>query len=200
MSEDRNSNIGQVGVESIRIKGQRIDDLPLGLGNAAKAQLPAAIEQERLNNISTINASYPTHRIDYLISRINECEENKKRMLVTTAQLNTMTSEYKGQIEMCKHRDREIERVKSYNMDDTFPCGELSQSQLDEIKELEKNFPLYDVAAMEQQIIQNGEGIERCNGVIADENNSIKEFTEVLTLCRERDKRLAEYGAKAEGS
>jgi len=193
MSEDRNSNIGQVGVESIRIKGRMIDDLPLGQGNEAKAGLPAAIEQERLNKIETINANYPTHRIDYLISRINECEENKKRMMLTIAQLGKMSSDYKGQIVMCEHRDREIAIAQEDVM--------LSDDEITaKVRELRRQFPLYDVVAMEQQIIQNDEGTERCTKVIEQEDTSIKELTEVLTLCRERDKKLAEYGAIAEGS
>jgi len=181
------------GVESIRIKGQKIDDLPLGLGNQAKAQLPMAIEQERLNAIHTVNAEYPTHRIDYLVSRINECNENKTRMNQTIDAQNTMISDYTGQISMCKHRDREIEKLYA---DKTMPVERLDF----EIKALKKQFPPYDVAAMEQQIVQCREAIERCNKVKQQEDDSVAEFSGVVALCKERDKKLAQLGAKAEGS
>jgi predicted RNase H-like nuclease (RuvC/YqgF family) len=181
------------GVDSIRIKGRKIQELPLGQGNEAKAQLPMAIEDERLAAIETVNAEYPTHRIDYLLSRIKECEENKDRMQTTTDQLNTMTSEYNGQIKMCEHRDREIEKLQK--------ASDSSPSQVEAgVKELKRKYPPYDIAAMEQQIVQNGEGIERCKQVVIAEDASIKEFTEVLTLCRQRDKALAKLGAVAEGS
>ena len=184
------------GVESIRIKGREIQDLPLGQGNEAKAQLPMAIEDERLGAIETVNAEYPTHRIDYLLSRIKECEENKTRMNGTIDQLNTMTSEYTGQIKMCEHRDNEIYKLNKGHGSN----GITTQVRDDGIKALKKQYPPYDVAAMRQQIVQNNEGIERCRKVIEAEDKSIKEFSEVHSLCKVRDKELAKLGAVAEGS
>lgn len=184
------------GVDSIRIKGQAIQDLPLGLGNEAKAQLPMAIEDERLQAIETVIAEYPTHRIDYLISRVKECEENKGRMRTTIDQLNTMTSEYKGQISMCEHRDNELAKEIA-NLDIKLITKEQFEVKR---KALNKQYPPYNVVAMEQQIVQNDEGIERCHKVIEAEDASIKEFTEVVTLCRQRDKELIKLGAQAEGS
>lgn len=184
------------GVDSIRIKGRRIEELPLGQGNEAKAQLPMAIEDERLAAIETVNAEYPTHRIDYLLSRIKECEENKTRMNGTIDQLNTMTSEYKGQIKMCEHRDNELAKEQA-NLDIDIITEEQFMVKK---KALFKQYPPYDVAAMKQQIVQNGEGIERCRKVIEAEDVSIKEFSEVHSLCKVRDKELAKLGAVAEGS
>jgi chromosome segregation ATPase len=190
------SNIGTKGVESIRIRGQKIDDLPLGQGNQAKEQLPMAIEQERLNAIEEINATYPTHRIDYLVSRINECNQNKERMNHTVDQQNTMINEYKGQIAMCKHRDNELAKEQA-NLDIKL----ITQEQFDEKrKALFKQYPPYNVEAMEQQIVQCNEAIDRCRDVSRQEDHSIAQFTEVWVLCKERDKKLAEHGAKAEGS
>ena len=184
------------GVESIRNKGREIQDLPLGQGNEAKAQLPTAIEDERLGAIETVNAEYPTHRIDYLLSRIKECEENKTRMNGTIDQLNTMTSEYKGQIGMCIHRDKEIAKLTEQH-----EASMMRQDEYDDaVKELKRKYPAYSVLAMEQQIVQNNEGIERCRKVIEAEDTSIKEFSEVHSLCKVRDKELAKLGAVAEGS
>jgi hypothetical protein len=176
------------GVESIRIKGQAIQDLPLGLGNGAKAQLPAAIEHERLNNIATINANFPTHRIDYLTSRINECRENKTRMDRTTDEQNTMISDYKGHIAMCKHRDKEVAKLDESA--DDFKAKK---------KALFKQFLPYNVEAMEQQIVQCREAIERCHKVKDAEDKSIEEFSAARALCNQRDKELAAFGAVAEG-
>lgn len=181
------SNIGEVGVGSIRIKGQTIDELPLGLGNQAKEQLPDAIEAERIEKIKTVAAKYPTHRIDYLVSRINECRENIKRVNDLRTQQETMISEYKGHISMCKHRDKLLESVKD------------SPNFKEEKKALFKQFPPYDVDAMEQQIVQCREAIQRTVDVTERENLSIEEFSEVHALCKQRDIELAQLGAKAEG-
>jgi len=193
---DRDSNIGQEGIESIRIKGRRIDDLPLGQGNEAVAGLGEARETARMNAINTINAKYPKHRIDYLKSRINECNENIKRVGDTRVEQESMISEYTGLITMCKHRDGEIVKL-----DDLCKCGKITGDEFKiRRKEMLKQFPPYDVAAMLKQIVQCKEAIKRCEDVINKEHNSISEFSEMQALCRQRDKELAEYGAIAEGS
>lgn len=196
MSISRDSNIGEVGVESIRIKGKRIEDLPLGQGNQAKEQLPAAIEQERINKIEGINAKYPTLRIDYIDSRINECKQNIERVQGTMAEQATMISEYEGHIAMDKYRNGEIQK-----WEDKFLLNEIDAETLKaEKKALFKRFLPFKVPALEQQIVQCNEAIERCNGVIKAEHDSIAEFTEARALCKQRDIELAEYGAVAEGS
>ena len=183
------SNIGEKGVESIRIKGQRIEDLPLGLGNEAKAQLPAAIEQQRLNNIQTINAKYPKLRIDYIDSRVKECKENITRIQGTMTQQATMISEYEGHINMYDYRDKEIAKL-----------DESADDYKEKRKALFKRFLPFSVPALEQQIVQCNEAIERCNNVIKLEHESIDEFTEARALCKQRDIELKQYGAVAEGS
>ncbi len=179
------------GVDSIRIKGQAINELPLGTGNEAKAGLKAAVTQERINKIEAINSKYPTLRIDYIDSRVNECLENITRIQGTMAEQTTMISEYKGHISMSKHRDKEIEKLI---------VSEFSQEEQDEKrKALFKQYPPYNIAAMEQQIVQCKEAIERCNNVIKAEHDSIAEFTEAKALCKQRDTELAQYGAVAQG-
>lgn len=192
---ERDSNIGQEGVESIRIKGKRIEDLPLGQGNEAKEQLPDAIETQRINKIEGVIAKFPKQRIDYLDSRIVECKGNIDRMMKTITEQNQMISDYKGHIAMCKHRDTLIERQECKLIN-----KKITQEEFDEDKKLlNKQFLPYDVAAMEQQIVQCEEGIERCNEVIKRENLSVTEFSEVRALCVHRDLELAKYGAVAEG-
>jgi hypothetical protein len=70
------SNIGEVGVASIRIAGQRIEDLPLGLGNEAKAQLPLAMDMERQQKIAGVLSRFPTGKRVYYESRIKEASAN----------------------------------------------------------------------------------------------------------------------------
>ena len=191
MSED--SNIGLVGPESIRIAGRKIENLPIAEGARAKQQMGAVIENDRLNKIATVNATYPTQRLDYLLSRINECRENITRVNKTIDEQNNMISEYRGHISMCKHRDKEIARIEKTGAHQT-------NEGKAQIKSLRSVFPPYNVDAMEQQIVQCKEAIVRCNDVIAQENTSIGEFQVVVSKVKERDIKLANLGALAEGS
>jgi hypothetical protein len=178
------SNIGQTGVASIRIKGQRIEDLPLGLGNQAKDQMADAIETERLNAIAEINAQYPHQRVDYLSARINECEENKNRMRRMISETHGRIQEYRGLIMSCDMRDKLL-------ADEDDPVKR---------KEILGHWGRWDAEALRQQIEQDKEAIERFEDVIKQEDESIKEHSECISLCRERDKKLAQLGAKSEGS
>ena len=155
-----------------------------------------ARETARMNAINTINATYPKHRIDYLVSRINECHENIDRINKSKAEQANMVSDYKGHIALCVHRDKEITALEK-----KYIAGEIDHGEcVKQTKALKKQFPPYNVAAMEQQIVQCGEAMERCDGVIRQENDSIAEFTDVMAQCRIRDTELAKYGAVAEGS
>jgi len=184
------------GVESIRIKGRKIEDLPLGQGNEAKAQLPAAIETERLDNIATINAKYPALRIDYIDSRVKECKENITRIQGTMTEQAKMISEYEGHIKMSEYRDKEIAKWQV-----KLDAGDIDEDTFKaEKKALFKRFLPFSIPAMEQQIVQCNEAIERCNAVIKKEHESIAEFTEAKALCKQRDIELEQYGAVAEGS
>jgi hypothetical protein len=178
------SNIGETGVSSIRIKGQRVEDLPLGLGNQAKDQLVDAIETERLNAIAEINAQYPHQRVDYLSARINECEENKNRMRKMITETHGRINEYRGLIMQCDMRDKLL----------------ADQDDPEERKKILIHWGRWDVEALREQIEQDKEAIERFEDVIRQEDESIKEHSECISLCRERDRKLAKLGAKADGS
>lgn len=189
------SNIGQTGVASIRIKGQRIEDLPLGQGNQAKEQLADAIETERLNAIAEINAQYPHQRVDYLSARINECEENKNRMRKMIAETHGRIQEYRGLIMQCDMRDKLLQ-----DLDDEPKHLRTGDEYKAKRREILSHWGRWDAEALRQQIEQDKEAIERFEDVIKKEDESIKEHSEVISLCRERDKKLARLGAKSEGS
>jgi chaperonin cofactor prefoldin len=189
------SNIGQTGVASIRIKGQRVEDLPLGLGNQAKEQLADAIETERLNAIAEINAQYPHQRVDYLSARINECEENKNRMRKMIAETRNRIQEYQALIIGCGVRDKTLQALE-----DEPKYLRTGSEYREQRKAIFDAWGHWDKASLEQQVEQDKEAIERFEDVIHQEDESIKEHSEVISLCRERDKKLAKLGAKADGS
>lgn len=180
----RQSNIGQTGVESIRIKGQRIEDLPLGTGNQAAEQVADAIETERLNAIAEVNAKYPHQRVDYLTHRINECEQNKNRMKAFIADTQRQISEYQQLIMNCKVRDRLLK----------------AEEDPEERKAIYREWGRWEQSELEAQIGRFEESIAKTEEVITLEDNAIREHTEVIGLCRQRDRELAKLGAKTQGS
>lgn len=188
------SNIGQTGVSSIRLKGKKIEDLPLGTNNQAKEDLQLAIETERLNAIAEINAKFPSQRIDFLVSRINECEENKNRMRKMISETRARIHEYEGLVMRCEVRDKMLADLD----DDRYRYT--GDEYKDKRRDILKEWGRWDVAALKQQITQDHEAIERFEDVIATEDESIKEHSETVALCKQRDKELAQLGAKSEGS
>ncbi|KPK66528.1 MAG: hypothetical protein AMS21_01850 [Gemmatimonas sp. SG8_38_2] len=178
------SNIGQKGVASIRLKGRRIEDMPLGTGNQAKEQLADAIETERLNAIAEVNAKYPHQRVDYLSARINECEMNKNRMKGFIADTQAKISEYQQLIMNCTVRDKLLK----------------SEDDEDRRKVIYREWGRWDESALKAQIEQFRESIAATEDVIRQEDEAIREHTEVIGLCRQRDKELAKLGAKPQGS
>jgi hypothetical protein len=162
----------------------KIKDLPLAELASAKNQLPLAEDTDRQNKINDIIVSSPKQRVTYLESRIVECQANVVRINEMKSQQQQMITDYSSQISLCAFRDTEIERVPE---DD--PERDAT------IKDLKKRFPPYSVPAMEQQIVQSTEAIERADQVIAQEFSSMAELREYLVLCQSRDSRLRSLGA-----
>jgi len=178
------SNIGVIGVESIRLSGMRIEDLPIAESAIAKPQLPIAYDMERQNKINDILATAPAQSIDYLKAIIKQCRSNIERIIKLKIEVTQKISEYEGGLAMCKHRDKEIAKIE-----DDFEREE-------KINKLNKDFLPYNIEAMRTQINQFKETIERCENVIEIENESIKEHAMVIARCEIRDNRLMQLRAK----
>ncbi len=172
----KTSNIGQTGVESIRIGGMLISDLPMAELASARTQIKLALDTERQSKIDGVVKASPTQSIDYLESRAKEATHNVKRIQDMKEREQKTINEYLGTIKLCEHRDREIAK---------FPIRE---------KELKLQFPPYNVDAMRQQIVQSTETMVRCDDVIAQEYRSIAEIREVIGRCKARDIELRNLG------
>jgi hypothetical protein len=179
------SNIGQTGVESIRINGTTIDQLPIREQAVTREQMPAVIENDLQNQINTIKASYPDKRVPYLKGCVVECKENIKRIRSMKADQEKMINDYSVHIGLCDHRDRLLA--------DLHP-----EKDKDEIQKLNLQFPPYNVKAMKQQIRQCKESIIRADVVIDKEFASISKLNEVIFKCQERDQKLKQLGVDVE--
>lgn len=177
------SNIGELGVGSIRIAGLTPSDLPIAEGAITRPQLVVSIETERQNRIDNVRARFPAQTQDYLLSRIREAKNNLKLFAAQKAEVDAKRNEYSGLLSLCKHRDKEIELLDRE-----------SQDYDSKVRELKTRFGPWIVEAMEAQIGQFGDSMDRFDLAIAKEHESIAELRECLTLCRERDGRLKSLG------
>lgn len=177
------SNIGETGMRSIRIGGMKITDLPILESVLASNQMPLVEDADRQTQIEAVLAGKPKQRVDYLQNRVAECKANIIRIQLMKDDQNKLIQEYIGHISLCKFRDKELAKLNKI-IDNK------------KIKELNKQFPPYNVEKMEQQIKQSKEAMERAEGVIKQEYDSINEIKEVLVLCIDRDNQLQKLGAK----
>lgn len=179
------SNIGQTGVESIRIGGMTLDTLPMVEAAITKQQWRTVVESNERQEVENILSKYPKAQIPYLLSRITECEENIVRIRGLIGAQNKMINEYSAHIGLCKFRDDSIKKLD--------PDKEADAVQ---IKALKKQFPPYNVKAMKTQIELCKEAIMRSDTVIDQEHESIAELREVISKCHQRDTELKPYGVK----
>lgn len=175
------SNIGQTGVESIRIGGRTIDELPIAEAAHAKAGLAEFLKTDHDNKIAAVRAKYPDTPMASIDAFLTECKENLKRTRDFIANIEGRKNEYAGLIGLCKHRDKMIAQLDPV-------------ANAEEIRGLRKQFPPYDVAAMRQQIKQFEESIEQGHTVCGKEMESINELNKLRIECEMRDKELAALG------
>jgi len=177
------SNVGVEGIDSIRIAGQPINHLDMVPLAHAKLQMAEVRRVQLQNKIENVKAKYPTQKVSYLASRIVECRENIARIQNMHKDNNEKIMEYASLIMACKLRDTEIAAIPEDHPD---------KKQI--IKEKFLKVPPYKTEAMQTQIKQFQETIDRCTEVIAQEYESIAEFNEVLGLCKQRDLELKNLG------
>lgn len=181
-------NVGQVGIESIRVGGMTIDQLPMAEGAITKQQWPEIEKSNKQQLIDNIKSRYPKGTIRYYQSRIEECNGNIQRVRTLVDDQNRMINEYVAHISICKFRDKEIDKVNARSIS--------NRAKKEQVAELKKQFPMYNVEAMNEQIDMCKEAIERSNDVITSEMASIKELMEAIAKCKQRDAELKPYGAE----
>jgi len=180
------SNIGKTGVESIRLNGMTIDQLPIAEAALTKQQWPDIIKAGKKNAVNNVKAQYPKQTIAWINGAIRECEDSIKRVRDMALSQQTMIDEYTGHISLCEYRDKEVHRIQHSEKPD-------DEKKL-LMKELNLRFPPYNVEAMRTQIKQCKEAIERCSGVVDTEHKSISDLRELLVKCTSRDNKLRAMG------
>jgi len=190
------SNRGQTGIESIRLGGMSIDELPIREAALTKEQLPAVHETIKRNELGNIIAKYPKQTVDWVNGAIRECHATIKNVRALMERQQTMIDEYTVHITLCDYRDSEIEKIEVKKKE----YGWIVDSDYGEnvISELRLKFPPYQVPAMKNQIVQCKEAIQRSNDVIDKEHASIAELSALLVKCKQRDEELKPFGIKGQ--
>lgn len=211
------SNRGQSGIESIRIGGMTVQDLPMVMAAHAKQQLPLAIDNERRQKIKEVLAKAPTQKVDYLRAAIMECKHNVDTQTNFKAELAAKIASYEGQRGGVEYGRQQLEkldpdgeiasffgrigaeqiRAKDEGREPVIPdVSEEQYAAYEQIKSIRANFPPYNEAAMDQQIGQFRDAIQAADKVIGKEYDSIAEFTGVLALAERRDSELKALGVE----
>jgi len=175
----RDSNKGKEGLDSLRINGSKLDNLPLGQGEKAKEGLVDFLKTDKETKVNNINAKYPKVSEEYIRGTLKELNTNIKRVKNMKKDLQGNISEYRALITEGRFRDVQIEQLNKDNPEDA-----------EKIKQLLKQYPPYNIQALEEQIEQFEQSIERCDSVIEQEYKSIAEFTKNLALVQQRDREL----------
>ena len=76
----KDSNKGTTGLESIRLNGMKIDNLPIAEGAHTKAQWADIQEADKQNTITNIRAKYPTQTVAWVTGAIREAEDTINRV------------------------------------------------------------------------------------------------------------------------
>jgi phage shock protein A len=175
----RDSNKGKEGLDSLRINGSKLDNLPLGQGEQARLGLADFLKTDKETKENNIKAKYPKVSEEYINGTIKELRANIKRVREMKSGLKNKIAEYNTLITQGKIRDAQIELLNKDNPEDA-----------KKIRELLKQFPPYNIQALEDQISQFEESIKRCDAVIDQEHDSIAEFNKNLALVQQRDREL----------
>ena len=212
---NRKSNAGQVGIDSIRIGGLEISELPMIQAAHAKQQLPLAIDNQKKQKIKEVLKRFPTQKVPYLEGVIKECQNNIRTQTNFKAELAQKIAGYEGQRNFVQYGKEQLlaidpqgeiasffgrigaEQIKAKKEGREPEVPDVSEemyAKYEQIKAIRTNYPPYNQGAMDAQIQQFREGINACDTVIQKEYFSIAEFTGVLSLCQQRDSELKALG------
>jgi hypothetical protein len=185
-------NIGEVGVESIRINGQKIGSLPFGQSQRTADQIPLALAHEKQQKIADVLARYPRVTHEYIDSRLLECQNAiidfsrvKKETQTKIKDFTHLAQEQSGE----SFTDIEDEL---YEIGARTDIGIEAKKAL--IRERRQNVSEYDRNHLYQQITQFQENIERLDAAIQAENDSITELKVLLGKLEVRDAELKALG------
>ncbi len=191
------SNIGEVGIRSIRIAGHRVEDLPLGMGNEAKAQIPLALDMQRQQKIAGVLKKFPTGKRVYYESRVKEANSN----IVGFGEQRVLRRKWIGEYRATLQQIDGVPNVRELE-DEIFAVSQRTDIDLAEktsiIHNMKEGHTTFVPEAMVEQMTQYETDIERYDIAIQEENDAIGLLSQTIGLVELRDFELRNLGvAKA---
>ncbi len=98
-------NIGETGLQSIRIRGLRIDELPIAEKHVAQEQLRLAEDDDRQEKIKLVMETHPPYQVSALKAQVTSCRASIARAQAVIDQENQRIEEYAVHVAMCERRD-----------------------------------------------------------------------------------------------
>jgi chromosome segregation ATPase len=188
------SNRGVRGPKSLRINGQKISELPLGMGEAAKEQLPMMIDQERKNRVNSIIARFPRGTLEQYNARISECERNIKLFGDERTKTRTKMQEYQLLMRNNDGRDRaEVEaEVQQLVIDSGKPQPGTPEFEdlRAKIRDLDATIQPYDGPALWQQVKQFQDDVERYEVAVEKERAAMGDMKLAIKMIGQRDREI----------
>lgn len=185
-------NEGEVGIESIRLNGKKLDNLPPHQSRQAQLQLPEAIQAELDQKVENICGKFPRTTKEYVESRIEEARTSIKDFKQVKKDRMQTIKEFVHQAKALKgpsFRDIEPELEAIGNREDIS-----FEERKALIREKRLACSQYDRNAMYEQVQQFQEDIERLDAAIQAENDSIADLTSTLGKLEIRDAELKSLG------
>ena len=196
-------NKGVSGPASLRIGHRKVSELPFGLGEQAKQQMPAFIEEQRRNKVDAILARFPRGNVGYFEARIAECQANLVRFAAAKEDCLKRMDDYQGLLRNNEGRpheevDEEIAElgrvfVAEHGHDPSLVAngrpvpGTVPFQQLrEQIKALNAQKIPYEDEALWEQIKKFQEERDRYDEVAKVESESILELKGAFQLVHQR--------------
>lgn len=102
------SNTGQLGLESIRIGGVKIQELPIAESALAKSQMYLVESEAKQCAIKSVLKKYNLYDIPSLVNNIEQCDQNIKRFELAIGKERESKEECSIALALCKQRDKEL--------------------------------------------------------------------------------------------
>jgi hypothetical protein len=101
-------SIGETGLQSIRVNGLRINELPIAELHEATQQLRLAEDDFRQARIKSVMATYPPYQVSALKSQIRTSKSSILRAQAVIDKENQTINDYVGHVAVCERRDQEL--------------------------------------------------------------------------------------------
>lgn len=191
-SSSSKKNIDILGVDSIRLNGQVVSELPLAERANAIPQLPLAYDAERKSAIESVMARYPRQSIESIQARIKEAQDNIIRVSKMLSDQREVINNYNHIKNMCKLRDKELSfypdegpernaKIREWNI-------QLAGANTDA-------YMVYDdISKFDEQIKQSEDSMVKAEDVIERERNDIRNMEKLSGQIIARDVELKRLG------